>query len=93
MHIYCYLKIDLFIIFFIFNFLPREGHRDNVSYLDIYLFKMILSDDNVNLSYLMIYYMNEYFQSSKSYLSYGAVTTTQKVYSSGQIVIKNIKNY
>ena len=38
----------------IFNILPRGGHRDNVSYLDIYLLIIILSGEEINLSYIII---------------------------------------
>lgn len=36
---------------------------------------MIILDDKVYLSYIIINYMNECFQSSKSYLPYGVVIT------------------
>ena len=58
-----------------FNFLSRGGHRNNVSHMDIYLFTNILSGDRVNLPYVMINYMIECLEKSKTYLSYGVVLT------------------
>lgn len=36
---------------------------------------MIILGDRINLPYMVIHYMNGYFQSPKSYLPYGAIMT------------------
>ena len=55
------LEIRLIHHIFTFNFLSRGGHKERVSYLDVYLLRMVLLGDRINLSYLMMFYMNECF--------------------------------
>ncbi|KAL6340644.1 hypothetical protein AAG906_010552 [Vitis piasezkii] len=56
-------------------FLPREGHRDKVSYYEAFLIDSILTGRRIHLGYLMMMYMISRYESTTRVLSYGRFLT------------------